>query len=137
MRNLLAEPRTDAAHRRDFLDRALPDPFDRAEGLQQGLLARLGDAGNLVEQTFADAFLEQKAVEAVGEAMRFIADPLEQLERSAIFRQAQREGTAGPINLLEFLGQSDDRLIVESEALQFFAGAGELPLAAIDNDQIG
>ena len=89
--DLLAEFWSDAADRADLLGRALSDSFERAEGLQQSLLARLGHAGNFIEQTLADPFLEQQTVEAVGKTVRLIADPLQKLESSAVLRQAQGE----------------------------------------------
>ena len=68
--------------------------------------------------------------------MRLIADPLQQTQRAGIDRQLQRQRAARPIDFLVFLGQPDDRQIVEPKSLQLLARRRELPFAAVDNDQI-
>ena len=75
-------------------------------------------------------------MEPIGKPVRFIANPLQKPQRVGILRQSQRERASGPVDLLEFLGQPDDRQFVQTEALQLFAGGGELAFAAVDDDQV-
>ena len=75
-------------------------------------------------------------METVGEAMRFVANPLKQFQMRRC-PLAVAGPAPGPVDLLEFLGEPDDRLLEKAEALKFLARAGKLPLAAIDDDQIG
>ena len=75
-------------------------------------------------------------METVGEAVRFIANALKQLQSPAVLWQSQGQGTAGSVDLLKFLGKSNNWLLEKAEALKFLARAGKLPLASIDDDQI-
>ena len=72
----------------------------------------------------------------IGEPMRFVADALEQTQRGRIHWKSQWQRSAGPVNLLVFLSQTNDRNSVQAQTLQFATGRGKLTFAAIDNDQI-
>ena len=74
-------------------------------------------------------------METVGEAVRFIANALKQLQRRCPLAVAG-QGTPGSVDLLKFLCKSNDWLLEKAEALKFLARAGKLPLASIDDDQI-
>ena len=106
-----------------------------AEFLQQRRLARVADAGEFVEDALGDLLEAQLRVVAVGHAMRFVADALEQLEGVAAVAQAQRLGLPRPVNLLELLRQSDDGNGAEAELREFRARRVELALAAVDHNQ--
>jgi len=73
---------------------------------------------------------------AVGETMGLIANALEKPKATIVMRQPQRVGETGPVDLLELLGEADDRRVVKPETLKFGARGAELPLAPIDNDEI-
>ena len=59
------------------------------------LFAVLRDAGAVVEQALGDAAFHQELVVAVGEAMRFVADALEHLQRAAV-RAAEAAAAGAP-----------------------------------------
>ena len=54
------------------------EALDAAEFFQEGSFAALTDAGEFVEDAFGDALEAELRVVGVGEAMRFVADPLEE-----------------------------------------------------------
>src|SRR5437870_5907012 len=68
--------------------------------------------------------------------MGFIAHALEQFQRSRLMRETQWLFDAGPVNLLEFLGKTDDRDMTQAQFFQLNASSMELPFAAIDQDQV-
>ena len=57
----------------------------------------------------------EQCVVAVGEAVGLVADALEQLERAAVVRDADRLAAAGHEDLLVLLGQADDGQLVQAE----------------------
>ena len=73
---------------------------------------------------------------AVGEPVRFVADPLQEPERTGFVREPDRNGAARAMDFFKLLGQSDDGEIPEDEPLQFMAGSAELSAATVHNDQI-
>ena len=75
-------------------------------------------------------------METVGEAVRFITNALKQLQGAAVLWQSQGQGAPGSVDLLKFLGKSNDWLLEKAEALKFLARARKLPPPSIDNDQI-
>jgi hypothetical protein len=111
--------------------------LDRPEPLEKSALAGRAHAGDGIEEALADAFFQEEAVEAVGGAVGFIADPLEEAERATILGKPHGEGTAGAVDFLEFLRETDDREVREFEALKFLARAGELPAPAIHDHEVG
>ena len=74
---------------------------------------------------------------AVGKAVGFVADALQELERAAVVGKLERLRAAGAIDFFEFFGQTDDGDFVEAELLQLAAGGAELALAAVDDDEVG
>ena len=81
----------------------------------------LADAGAIVEDAFADSLLHQELMVSVGEAVSFVADSLEQPQRTRIGWQHQRQGAARPVNFLVFFRQPDDRQFMQPKPLQFAA----------------
>ena len=126
----------DAGERGDFLRGGGLDAGDAAEFFQQALFLGGRDAGAFVEQALAHAAAVEQFVVAVGEAVGLVADALEQLERAAVVRQADRLASAGNEDFLMLLGEADDRQVVQAERAQFLHSHAELALAAIDDDEI-
>jgi hypothetical protein len=90
----------------------------------------------IVNNEFADALFHEQLMVSVGETMCFIANALEQTQSAGIDRQLKRQRPAGPINLLVFLREPDNRQIMQSEPLQLAACRRKLPFSAIDDDEI-
>ena len=101
----------------DFVHRRLTQSIHRAELSQQQILAVLTHAGAIVKNAFADPFFHEQLMICVGEAMRLVANALEQSQSAGIHWKLQREGSARAINLFPFLGQAYDRKIVQAQTL--------------------
>jgi hypothetical protein len=69
--------------------------------------------------------------------VRLIAHPLQELQRAALVRQAERLLLARPVDLLEFLGQADRRDVAQPQLLQLHARRAKLAFAAVDEDEVG
>jgi len=134
---LFGEFSADAAGGGDFVGAGATEAGDAAEMLEEELFAVLGDAGAIVEEALGDAPFHEQLMVAVGEAMGFIADALEQLEGAAVFGEADGNRAPGAVNFFEFLGEADDGQFVQAEALEFAAGGAELAFSAIDDDEVG
>src|SRR6186997_1041725 len=78
--NLLRQRVGDSGHRLDVLERRRTDRTGAAEMVQQRTLARRADAGHLVERRAGDVGAASRAVGADGEAMRLVAQTLEEVE---------------------------------------------------------
>ena len=73
---------------------------------------------------------------SIGKTMGFVTDSLEQVQRARVVGQSQGQGTAGAVNFFVFLGQTDNRQLVQTKSLQLAAGGRELSFSAIDDNQI-
>src|SRR6476659_7740220 len=71
----------DARHLGKVRQRRPLDRLERAEVMQQRTLARRADAGDLLQPRLADVLLAPGAVRADGEAMRLVAQPLNEIEQ--------------------------------------------------------
>ena len=69
--------------------------------------------------------------------MGFVSDALQQLECAGGVAEAHRFAFTRSINFFEFLGQSNDGQAAQPEFCQFRASGIQLPLAAVNQDQIG
>ena len=69
------------------------------------------------------------------EAVRLVADPLQQVEALAGARQDHRVLLAGQPDLLEPLGQPADRHVVDAELVEGPLGGRDLRRAAVDDDE--
>mgnify|MGYP003694154347 CR=1 FL=1 len=81
---------------------------------QQQILAVLTHAGAIVKNAFADPFFHEQLVICVGEAMRLVANALEQSQGAGVHWKLQRQRPARPVNLFPFLGQADNGKIVQA-----------------------
>ena len=71
------------------------------------------------------------------EAMRLVAHVLQQPQRRRMPRQPDRLRLAGTINLLLALGQRNQARRLDAEQVQRIEGRVELPLAAVDQQDVG
>ena len=71
-----------------------------------------------------------------GEAVRLVADALQQVEALAGARQDDRVVLTGQPDLLQPLGQPDQRDVVHAELVQRGLGGRDLGLAAVDHDEL-
>jgi len=75
-------------------------------------------------------------VVAVGDAVGFVADPLEEPDRATVVRQDQRMVGAGAVDFLAFLGQADGGQVPQAEGAQLAHRHSQLALAAIHHHQV-
>ena len=75
---------------RQIGERGALDRLQRAEMMQQRALARRADAGDFLQAGLADVLLAARAVRADGEAMRLVAQPLDEIEHRIARRQLER-----------------------------------------------
>jgi hypothetical protein len=128
--------RSDAFGRRDLLYVRFPQPLDGTELPQKKIFPVLTHARAIIQNAFSDSFLHQELVISIREAMRFVANPLQQMQRAGIRWQLQGHRSSGPINFFELFRQPNDRQIVQPEPLQFAARGRKLPSSAINDDEI-
>src|SRR5206468_3357500 len=119
-------------HARDALElllRRREHLLDRAEVLQERPPPRRADALELVEERAEASRLAALAVEADGEAVRLVAQPLQELQPRRVAREHDRVGPAGHVDLLDPLGERDHRDAGQVVRLHGRQGGGELALA--------
>ena len=78
----------DAGHLGEIGGGGALDRLERAEMLQQRALARRADAGDFLQAGLADVALAPRAVRADREAMRLVAQPLDEIEHRIARRAA-------------------------------------------------
>ncbi len=71
------------------------------------------------------------------EAMRLVAQSLDEVERRRRGRQHDRLGPAGQEELLALLGQAGQRQVVQPELVEDLPGGADLARAAVDDDEVG
>src|SRR5687767_11493768 len=134
--DVLGELWTDSLRGGDLLHGGLPQPIYRTEFSQQQIFPVLTHAWTIIEDAFADALLHQELMIGIRETVRFVANPLEQAQRSGIRRQNQRQRAPGAVNFLVLFRQTDDRQVMQPEPLEFATGRGKLSFATVDDDQV-
>ena len=77
-------------HARQFLDAGLAQLRDAAEMAQELLRGARADAGDFVEFARKSALRAALAVKGHGEAVRFVADLLDQVQQRRMFFEADR-----------------------------------------------
>lgn len=120
----------------DFLRCGFADAGDGAEFFQEQGFAAGGHAGAVVEGAFFHAAAVEEFVIAVGEAVGFVADALEEFEGSAVVGDEERFGFAGKEDFLALFGEADDGNFLKAECAELFQRAGELAFSAVDDDEI-
>src|SRR6188474_82095 len=68
----------DARHLREIVERSVLDGFQRPKVVEQGPLARRADAGDFLQAGLADVLLAPRAMRADSEAMRLVAQSLDE-----------------------------------------------------------
>ncbi len=96
----------------------------------------MADAGAVVEEALGDATLEQELVVAVGPAVGFVADALEEFERAGFMREDDGVAFTGNKDFFPLFGEADDGESNEAEALEFCHGDAELAFAAVHDDEV-
>ena len=100
------------------------------------------DAGDLVERALGEVLLAARAVRADGEAMRLVAQPLDEIERRIARREPERravgeEKSLAPGVAIGAFGDRGDRDALDAEFGERLARRLELAAAAVDEDQVG
>ena len=134
--HILGQFWTNALRGRDLLHSCFAEPINGTESTQEQILAVLTYAWTIIEDAFTNAFLHQQLVVSVGEAMGFVSNPLQQTQRARVRREHKRQRASRAVDLFILFRETDDRQVVQPEALQFAAGRRKLPFAAIDDDQV-
>src|SRR6185437_2974908 len=106
------------------------------------LLASRADTRDLVERRHADRLLAARAMRADGEAMRLIAQTLQEIEHRVARLEAHRllsraEEALAPGVAVRPLGDADDGNLADAEIGQHGVGRRHLPGAAVDQQQVG
>ena len=91
----------------NFLRGGAAESSDGAEFLKNGVFACFPDSFDVIQNGVLDEFQAEAPVVGDGEAVRFVADGLEQFESTPVMGEDQCFGAARNKNLLLFLGQSD------------------------------
>jgi hypothetical protein len=76
--------RSDAFGRRDLLYVRFPQPLHGTELPQKKIFSVLTHAWAIIQNAFSDSFLHQQLMIRIREAMRFVANPLQQMQRAGI-----------------------------------------------------
>src|SRR5207302_8820753 len=111
---------------RNFVHRRFAQTIHGTKLPKQQILSVLTHTWAIVKNAFADALFHEQLMISVGETMCFIANALEQTQSTGIHWQLKRQRPGRSINLLVFLGEPDNRQIMQSKPLQFAACRGEL-----------
>src|ERR1700754_4233982 len=126
----------DAGDLAEIGDRGALDLLQRSERHEQCALARRADAGDLLQACLADVLLAQLAVRPDHEAMRLIAQPLDEVEhgiaRLELDRLAIRheQGFASRV-ALRALGDCHQRNLRQAKRGENLAHRVELAAAAV------
>src|SRR5579872_127587 len=119
----------------NLLDGRGPNVADGAESADQRLLPALPDARDLVEDREDDPAFPQRLMVGVGEPVRLVPQPLQQLQPLGIPRKRVRFRQIGHVDQLLLLRERDhrNRLVVFEQDL---ARGGELAAPAVEHDQV-
>src|SRR5207302_8503918 len=125
----------DARNALELLLRGRDHALDRAEVLEERPAARRPDAFELVEEGGEAARLAPLPVEAEGEAVRLVAQTLQELKPRVVAREHDRLGPAGDEDLLDALRERNDCDARQIVRLHRFERRRQLALAAVDDDE--
>src|SRR4051794_1347353 len=103
----------DAGHLGDLVHCGSPELLERAEPLEHALAAHLAQSGHVVEQALDHALGASRTMVGDREPVRLVADPLQQVQPFAGARQDHRVLLRGQPHLLEPLGQTAHRHVVD------------------------
>lgn len=130
---------SDAGGAGDVLDGGFLEALHGTEVGEEDLLAFFADAGDVVEEGFADSAVSEGAVIGEGEAVGFVANAAQNAEAGGI--EGKSEGRLAvadvPDDFFEAFGESDGGEIVQAEFVEGAAAGAELGDAAVEDDKIG
>ena len=112
-------------------------PAQAAEAGQQRLPAARADAGHRIERRTERLGPARPAVEGDGEAVGFVARPLQKLQRRGGPGQPQRFRRAGEEDLLLALRQPGVRQVAEAEVVECGGGGSELAPPPVHQNEVG
>src|SRR5262245_8751067 len=132
----------DPGHLGEISQRRALDRLERPEMVEQGALASRADAGDFLQPRLADVAPAPDAMGADREAMRLVAQPLDEIEHRIARLELERlpsgqeEGLHARVPIRAF-GDRNERHIDDAEPPQRLLRRGQLSAAAVDNDEIG
>src|SRR5271156_205660 len=131
-----------AGHSFEFPEPGPGNRSRRAEMAQQRLLAARADSVDFIERGAAQGLRSLGAVSTDGKPMRFVAQPLQEIEDGVARVERERrsswhEEAFPPGIAVRPLRDPDDCDAADAEFFEDTSGDIELPLAAVDQDQIG
>src|SRR3954462_5752578 len=123
-------------------ERRALDRLERPEMMQQRALARGADAGDFLQPGLPDIAAAAGAVRAYGEAMRFVAQPLHEIEQGIALLELERfpprhEERLQPGITVGSLGDRQARYVGDAKRGQRRLPRRELAPTAVDDDQAG
>src|ERR1051325_1790665 len=139
----LRERPADAFDLGDVVDRRRLHAAQAAEVLDQRLPALRADARDLVQHRGGARLAAARAVPDHGEAVRLIADRLDEMQPGVRGRELQAsrlrldDELLHPGLALRALGDPDHAYLVQAEVGEHAARDADLTLAAVDEDEIG
>src|SRR6478736_3378695 len=128
--------RGNARHALELFLRCRQHALGRPEVTQQRPAARRADTLERVANRLARARVTALTVEALREAVRFGANPLQELEPGRVRIEPDGIGPAMQVDLLDPLRQGDHCHPGQVEALHRSQGGRELTLPTVDHDQV-
>src|SRR5438552_6418685 len=139
LHGLLDPPRERRPHPGDLrglVQGGLTDAADAPEAAQQGALARRTDAVDVVEHAADGPLRTNVLVIGHGEAMRLVADALDEVEALRRARQQDRIRPRRHEQLLALLCERGDRYTQQSRVGERGLPGGELALAAVEDHEV-
>src|SRR5262245_61358413 len=100
--------------------------------LQQRVAARFADAGNVIQERMRLRLAAPLAMVRDGEAVRLVADALQEVQRGRVARQSQWLAASRQEHQLVLLGQADGRNVFERFFLKHAEANVELAFAAVN-----
>src|SRR5437868_5486937 len=125
-----------ADNRGQLFTRRAPHAGDAPERRQQRLAPARADARHVIELRPQIAHRARAAMERHREAMRFVADALNQQQRRIVGRERDRILAIARVEELFLLRDADGDQVREPELLERGVGRRQLSLAAVDDDEI-
>src|SRR5947209_10485333 len=140
--NLFCDGLADASDPIELAETGARNRSRRAEMVQERLLSPRPDPGNLVKRRASERFCPLGAVSADGKAVRLVSQALQEIEDGIPRverkrRPAGKEEALAPGVAVGSLGDRRDRHVVDAELGKHALRNVELPLAAIDQHEIG
>src|SRR6516162_8971416 len=132
----------DPGHLGEIGQRRALDRLERPEMVEQRALAGRADAGDFLQPRLADIAPAPDAVRSDREAMGLVAQPLDEIEHRIARLELERlppgqeEGLHPGVPIWAF-GDCKERHIDDAERRERLLRRGQLPTAAVDDDEIG